>query len=368
MAHDEQKLDAETFVERADELLENAENDKFEVSSVRALLLRSPLTGMYVLENHGMLLKQLLENAPHGKRYKQQDIDADGKLLGEYFNALTSLPSSELMADFESPLKRKNDVDPKPIYDALNAVAQSLIMSEGLGATHPALLSMQQHAHVDPTALLLHLTSFLRAQVVYLKDREDMMPSFTDTAQGCLLMALEPLMLDSAWRPSDPSFYEQFWMGHQGLSQYENTQLEPRYVEFVRIMMAEGKGADLHYALGHLRHKVLVRDAVLEAFFPLPLEGCETPQVLENIVHLVTEQASGMYAKKSAAFTMLLGKHHPEVASMLQMNIQLFQVPEDAQAHYGGMLESFERILSGGNVNMVPLPGYFSEPEREPNL
>lgn len=358
-------LNEDDFLEAADDLLVPNEDNEVDANGIRDLLAQSPLAGMLVLDVHGQLLSNLLEHVNYLRVYPEDLVRTDATLLARYFDALSVLPVADFMADLRDVMDTgaaANRVPSKPVYDALNTLVQNLVTNEGMGKSHPVLKDMTDMRMMDPEKMIGHLSSFMREQILYLHDKEGMTPNFVDTAQGCLLMAMRPLLLDTDWRPSNKGLYTQLWIIHDGLSLLESSRLEPREVAFVSEMM-QGGGETLHDALGYLMRKVQLRDKVLDAFFPMPFEGCKAETVLHNLVCLATEEAGGLYARKASAFMERLNAHHPDVCSLVQTHIHLFGDAVLAQVNSGAMVESFERMMKGRPLNVGALPEGFNGQE-----
>lgn len=361
----ESLLNEDDFLDAADDLLVPDEDNAIDAQAIRRVLAQSPLAGTLVLDFHGQLLLHLIEHVNCLREYPPELVREDATLLARYFEALSQLPVEEFMEDFHSALDSGasgNRLAPKPVYDALNQLVQNLVTPEGMGQSHPMLKYMTDMRVMDPEKLVGHMSSFLREQILYLHDKEDMTPNFVDTAQGCLLMAMRPLLLDTDWRPWEKGLYTQLWIIHDGLGLLENSRLEPREVAFISAMMQGGPDT-LHDALGYLMRKVQLRDKVLDAFFPMPFEGCNAEVVLHSLVCLATEEAGGLYARKATAFMQRLNAHHPDVCNVVQTHIHLFGDATLAQAHSGAMVESFERIMKGATLNIGALPDGFNGPQ-----
>ena len=286
----------------------------------------------------------------------------------------------------------------RPLYDGLLEIMKTLVLCERL-SSHPALLlAISEHLinpdHVvdylnqlvddntlcgPPVPIGLHLISSFENQCLHKHNKYDYERFLQYSALGIFIYALQPILLDSSWRPTHSSFDIVFWTVHESLRIENKVKLrknssvstrelylkqqtvewhnmrrrdEQREQNILRIM-TQKDAAPLPRILTFVADQSADTHLMLEEFFPLSIAGSEAYSVLPLLVSL-TERSS---SKKARELTQLLTRFHPDITLFLMM---FFSVPRSSKTIYSSCawaLESFNLVLNkNASPDTVELP------------
>lgn len=338
------------FNNQAMELLAEANKRGLNAMAARQLLASSPLDEVS-LEWHGRLLTRYL------KAMGPSQEAGDTALLASYLHALAALPVEAWMKEASYHQTRgaitSPSYRPRPLYDGVQGVA-SVLESHGMQASHPLLQQAVGQGLLDPTFVWQKLNVAIDAQHDYLQDKHGAPIALPQTAQGLFLRALRPLILDTSWRPSDASMYEQLW-GVHGPGEFIPEGMAAgtcsRNDDFVRFLLAMGD-EQLHGALQYMaQHEMKL--GTLDLFFPLPLKDCLASAVLHALLLLFSPGESVVPSSTREGLFVRMRAHHRNLLDLIEVHLQMFPGPFEAQSQVDVLLEPFDRLRG----RMGPLMG-----------
>lgn len=280
----------------------------------------------------------------------------------------------------------------RPLYDGLLEIMQALVICERL-SSHPALLLAISEHLIDPDHVVeylnqlidyntmcgppvpigWHLISSWENRFLHKYHKHEYERFLRYSALGIFIYALQPILLDTSWRPTHSCFDMVFWTVHESLRiehtiklrknssvltrerylkqqtvEWNNMRLrdEQRERDILRIM-TQKDAAPLPRVLTFIADQSEDTHFMLDEFFPLPIAGSEAYSILPLLVSF-TESSS---SKKAREFAQLLTRFHPDIAFFLMI---FFSVPRSGETIYSACawaLESFNLVL---NQNASP--------------
>lgn len=350
------------FNNQAMELLVQANKQGLDTVAARQLLATSPLDEAS-LEWHGRLLTRYLKAMGKGH-------DAgDTALLASYLHALAALPVEAWMKEASYHQTRgaitSPSYRPRPLYDGVQGVT-AVLEGHGMQTSHPLLQQAVGQGLLDPTHVWRRLNAGLDAQNEYLRDKHGAPSPLPKTAQGLFLRALRPLILDTAWRPADTSMYEQLW-GVHGPGTFAGDGLAsgvcPRNDEFVRFLLSMGD-EQLHGALQYMAQHEMDQ-STLDLFFPLPLKDCVAIAVLHALLLLFSPGESVSRTSTREGLFVRMRAHHQNLLDLIEVHLQMFPGPFEAQSQVDVLLEPFDRLRGRLEPFMANIDGDVFEGRQE---
>lgn len=214
------------------------------------------------------------------------------------------------------------------------------LVMEALAQTydaHPALVAALQHGF-NPTRILDVLNPPNKGDVGELKG------PLRDA-----LHSLQPLMVQTGWRPESLLRWEQLWRSHWAWPEDNMHWNKPWMPHFVGIMVHE-YGARLPASLDCLRlKKEDVSRGAVKAFFPLPLTQADSGELLFSLVSLMPPHCEES-SHNQRLFASLLEEHHPVLHAALKMHVEMYPGHSEAVAAWPALMDVFQSIVFG-NAN-----------------
>ncbi len=286
--------------------------------------LRGPILEKYEMESYELGLKAMEEYI---------DPTHQGlEFIRVFMRAVLQKEAREAHKLFKNSMASDQHDSKSVEQDPLASVMQALSYSYD---AHPALVVALHDRGLDPTLVL---------DVLNAKDGSD-----TGELNGPLLhalQALQPVMVQTCWRPQSQLHWDQLWRSHWSWAEDNMHWNKPWMPEFVRIMVHE-YGARLPASLDCLRLKKenASQDAV-RAFFPLPLMQCDKGELLFGLVSLMPpccEESS--YNQR--LFASLLEEYHPVLHAALKLHVEMYPSHGEAVAAWSALMDVFQTIVFG---------------------
>lgn len=160
-------------------------------------------------------------------------IADDAQRLHAYLEAMRTLEPEVWWAQKYQGELAKSRRPCCDVYEAFENVCSQLNAS-GLHRTNPTLKNLVEKRSWNPTPLLTSLNAMKSQQLHYARLYVHRDHSLRGIAQGKLLQALRPLVLDTTWRPCDTPLYGDTWLVHDSSARNGNLDEAKRGREFVQ--------------------------------------------------------------------------------------------------------------------------------------
>lgn len=310
------------------------------------------------MHSWGTVLKHVL-------KYYESDLNVSEKLgdhlrLGVYFEAMAALPNEQWWTKGPS-VQRSHSVSgisvqttTHPVYDAFGSLC-SMLEQPGLTRTQSHLYMLIKSGTWEPDALLETLNRMQALQKRYVGQTNDCQ-GLEATAQGTLLRALRPLVLDTDWRPKDTDMYGNVWQVHDTTNRESRWDDAKRSQHFVQTWL-RSTPSQTHQAMAFLS-SALYQSSYSPSdntgdFFPLDLTSCKPIEALRAAVDIFHEPKGAQ----------LLAEHHPALVELIQMHLALSETPHSDTPMLEALVPSFKIKFQGGDPTMTVDSKIF-EPEQ----
>ena len=201
---------------------------------------------------------------------------------------------------------------------------------------HPALVFMCAHKLANPIFFLDYLAGNSKANKEPLHN----------TAFFGFLAALRPLIAGGQWQIERTDHYKQLLLTH-ARCQKEHADVNIMWEKFFMHAMVHNHPEQLHQTLDYLLRMPYVRFSTLNAFFPLPLTGCDGRAVLQRLVQFFIRSRTESTLGQGRNFFECLQQHHPKLAELLNLHVSICPTYEHAVISSEAMLNAFEEIHMG---------------------
>lgn len=301
------------------------------------------------MHSWGMILHHLLE-------YQQghpivSPKDGDHVRLGAYFEATAGLSAERWWEKGPNVLHMHSisgmavSSPSYPAYDALCMVCSTLERS-GLSHVQPHLGLLVKEGLWEPDDLLGVLDRMRGHQIGYMGKTNDF-GTMSITAQGKLLRALRPLVLDTEWRPKNVDVYGDVWEVHDYRvydNQWDSALREKKFAQ----QWLKSVPSQNHKALAFVGEALdlMTHELDLDNLFPMDLRTCDPLKALKAALLI-------MAASEGAD---ILKKHHPALVELLQMHSSLSDGPGSDDPMLEALVPSFSRAYQGGSALGAAMP------------
>lgn len=248
--------------------------------------------GMHVW---GDLLASIVCNIGQGI----EEDAGDAARIGQYFDAMASLLPSQWW--WKGPRGQQGGC----AHDPFDRICYTLLPTKNEVSHFLDILVRQQQW--DPTNLLVALETVVRTNRHWVH-------ACDSTSLGTLLRGLGTLPR-GAWTPQNNPAYGPFWLAPTIHFTYgtshakELAQENPDLTPYMLLAM-------------HRAERVAHYD--MESVFPLAMETCDENKLAHALLLLLTEKTQDGRSAKSIGFEHLLVQHHPYVAQLLGVHLNLF--------------------------------------------
>lgn len=310
----------------------------------------------------GTLISNLLEHLSDDSSSTVHSAKTDYMRLGTYLNAMQALDSSiwwtrgprNSFGSSGGPGVHTQIVA-KPVYEIYNAFYDvcKCLDAGGLERSNTLLRNLVEREAWDPTKLLVVLNTMHQQQLNEAEARRQWKAGWTvgirDTAQGQLLRALRPLVLDTPWRPQDTTRYGDTWLVHDNILRNGDLEQAQRSKEFVQ-RFATSTPSQTDKLVAFMLSSSGLSAQGLADFFPLHLANCQAKETLHALVGILTDSGSQHAHDKAERIEFLLNAHHPEIMSILKMHLSIFPDADRINSMAEVLVLGFDTLRGRGPV------------------
>lgn len=263
----------------------------------------------------------------------------DAPLLGAYFDAMAKLAPDDWWAERDNGIRA---------YDAFKSVC-GVVDGQHLGWNHLLMDTLLDQSW-EPHAVLTALNN-MRAQEMNNMgvDASDWDMYIGSSVQGVFLRCAW-VRLDQGWVPPDTAMFGQLWL----VAKANSSLASSARIEILRSAIP-GQAPQMLTAL--LFNSSVSVDEIA-SFFPLrpaELHACDAHPLVHALVGLLTEGGQDDPTYKAKIVEVLLQRHHPEIASM--MNLHLDLVPQACEAcTYADMVVPAFEAWRGRAIGVQSMP------------
>lgn len=312
----------------------------------------------------GAITANLVQYLATGDRFDAAEPDA--QRLGAYLEAMRALDPSVWWMDGPRQTRVSNrtgadiSIITKPVYRGFFDVCEMLAYSN-LRKSNPLLKQLVENDDWSPTPLLYHLDKMREEQIRQVGIEHDCSATIGHIAQGYLLSALRPLVLDTRWRPDDTPIYGDTWLCHENSARQGNLVQAQRGREFVQ-RLAKSTPSQVDKMLTFILWSSDLIGKDIADFFPLRLGECNAQPTLHALVGIMIDENERNSAEKARAVTHELSRHHPELLHLLNVHLSIFPEANRITSMAEVLVSGFDALRGRtSDTGMVVGPGVFDE-------